>query len=78
MAARAEIVSAGKPQRPIVVKIAPDIAEEDVDSICARLAAHRVDGIAVSNTTLSRPELETRGRRRAAAYQAGRCSTDRR
>ncbi len=58
MAARAEIVAAGKPHRPIVVKIAPDIAEEDVDSICARLAAHRVDGIAVSNTTLSRPELE--------------------
>ena len=28
------------------------------NSICARLAAHRVDGIAVSNTTLSRPELE--------------------
>jgi dihydroorotate dehydrogenase len=39
------------------VKIAPDIAEDDIDAIVARLKAHAVDGIAVSNTTLSRSGL---------------------
>jgi dihydroorotate dehydrogenase len=54
MAARARLVAAGGPRRPIIVKIAPDIAEEDIAPICERLAAHGVDGIAVSNTTLAR------------------------
>ena len=54
MDARAALISAGRPRRPIVVKIAPDIAEEDVAPIAARLIAHGVDAIAVSNTTLSR------------------------
>ena len=48
------MMAAGKPRRPIVVKIAPDIAADDVAPISARLIAHAVDGIAVSNTTLDR------------------------
>ena len=58
MAARAELVVKGGPQRPIVVKIAPDIADDDIAAICARLVAHNVDGIAVSNTTLARDGLK--------------------
>lgn len=57
METRARIVSGGAPRRPVVVKIAPDIADEDVAPICERLIAHAVDGIAVSNTTLSRNGL---------------------
>lgn len=57
MAARDTMIKAGKPRRPIVVKIAPDIAEDDIGPITDRLAAHGVDGIAVSNTTLSRQGL---------------------
>ena len=57
MAARDRQVGQGKPRRPIIVKIAPDIAEPDVAPICERLLAHRVDAIAVSNTTLARPGL---------------------
>lgn len=57
MAARAARVGGGAPSRPIVVKIAPDVAEADVAAICERLLAHEVDAIAVSNTTLSRPGL---------------------
>lgn len=57
MEARTRVVSQGGPRRPIVVKIAPDIAEEDVSPICERLIAHAVDGIAVSNTTLARDGL---------------------
>src|SRR5690606_38319236 len=46
---------AGARRVPIVVKLAPDIAEDDLPAIMERLFAHRVDGIAVSNTTLARP-----------------------
>ncbi len=57
MAARRAFVRSGKPKLPIVVKIAPDIAEEDIVPITGRLLAHEVDGIAVSNTTLARNGL---------------------
>lgn len=57
MAARAERVAAGAPRRPIVVKVAPDVATADVPAIADRLLAHAVDMIAVSNTTLARPGL---------------------
>ena len=48
------LVAAGKPKRPVIVKLAPDIAEEDIEPIAARSARAAVDGIAVSNTTLAR------------------------
>ena len=57
MAARERHTAAGTPRRPIIVKIAPDIADEDIDPVCDRLLAHKVDAIAVSNTTLARPDL---------------------
>ena len=57
MAERTDLVAAGRPKRPIVVKISPDMAEADIDPVAERLTAHGVDGIAVSNTTLSRPNL---------------------
>ena len=46
--------------KPVIVKIAPDIAEDDIAPVCERLMAHHVDGIAVSNTTLARPSLRDR------------------
>ncbi len=57
MAARANLVASGKPHRPVIVKIAPDIGEDEIEPICAQLIAHKADAIAVSNTTLSRPGL---------------------
>ena len=57
MTARQKLVDAGGPSRPIVVKIAPDVAEEDLEPIVDRMLAHKVDGIAVGNTTLSRKGL---------------------
>lgn len=56
-AARASRMAAGAPMRPVVVKIAPDIAEADLPAIAERLIQHKVDAIAVSNTTLARPGL---------------------
>ncbi len=72
MAARAEQTAAGKPRRPIVVKIAPDVAEEDVPAIAARLMAHKVDAIAVSNTTLARPGVSHNATSKEAGGLSGR------
>ena len=71
MAARAAITAKGGPKRPIIVKIAPDIADDDIAPIIARLAAHQVDGIAVSNTTLARDGL-TDPQRHEAGGLSGR------
>lgn len=54
MEARAKLVAEGKLKHPVIVKIAPDVAVEDLPAIADRFKAHNVDGIAVSNTTLSR------------------------
>lgn len=65
LAVRTREIAAGKPKRPIVVKLAPDIAEDSIDAIATQLAAQRVDGIAISNTTLSRRGLHDREARQA-------------
>lgn len=57
LAERDRIAAAGRPRRPVVVKLAPDLAEEDLQPILDVLMARQVDGIAVSNTTLSRAGL---------------------
>jgi dihydroorotate dehydrogenase len=62
---RARLMHEGKPKRPIVVKLAPDIAEHAFGAIVMQLAAQGVDGIAVSNTTLSRTGLSDANARQA-------------
>jgi dihydroorotate dehydrogenase len=42
-------------RRPVIVKIAPDLTLDELDGIIRVCRAHRIDGLAVSNTTLSRP-----------------------
>ena len=59
MEAREKIHAAGGPKRPVIVKIAPDVSEDDIVPIADRLMAHAVDGIAVSNTTISRPGIRS-------------------
>jgi dihydroorotate dehydrogenase len=54
LAERAELTAAGKPKRPIVVKLAPDIAQDDLAPVVEVLVSRDVDGIAIGNTTLSR------------------------
>jgi dihydroorotate dehydrogenase len=41
---------------PLVVKIAPDVTDDDLDDIVAVARATRIDGLIVGNTTLSRPD----------------------
>jgi dihydroorotate dehydrogenase len=44
--------------RPIFVKLAPDLSEGEIGEIAAVIAASRVEGAIVSNTTLSRQGVE--------------------
>lgn len=41
--------------RPVIVKIAPDLTLNELDEMIAICRARRIDGLSVSNTTLSRP-----------------------
>ncbi|MFZ1070239.1 MAG: quinone-dependent dihydroorotate dehydrogenase, partial [Methyloceanibacter sp.] len=45
---------------PLLVKLAPDIADADLPAIIGVIEANGVDGIVVSNTTLSREGLKDR------------------
>lgn len=47
----------GKVPVPVFLKIAPDLVEAELDDIAAELLERKVDGLIVSNTTISRPPL---------------------
>jgi dihydroorotate dehydrogenase len=52
---------------PLLVKLAPDIADEDLPEVVRVILSHGADGIVVSNTTLAREGL----RDRAFAAESG-------
>lgn len=45
---------------PLVLKIAPDLVEEELHDIAAVCGKQKVDAIIVSNTTISRPPLKSK------------------
>lgn len=49
--------SAGRRMPPLLVKLAPDLADDDLPDVVAAILANHVDGIIVSNTTLARDGL---------------------
>jgi dihydroorotate dehydrogenase len=53
-----EARGAGVKRPPLLVKLSPDIADADLPAIAGVIEAHGVDGIVVSNTTLSREGLK--------------------
>jgi dihydroorotate dehydrogenase len=55
LAAIAAARAAAPRQPPVLVKIAPDLAEEAVPNIVETCIAHGVAGLIVSNTTIARP-----------------------
>ncbi|MBU2485181.1 MAG: quinone-dependent dihydroorotate dehydrogenase [Alphaproteobacteria bacterium] len=57
---------------PVFLKIAPDLTEPDLDDISAECLAHRLDGVIVSNTTLSRTGLSADPKTREAGGLSGR------
>ncbi|XBO41654.1 quinone-dependent dihydroorotate dehydrogenase [Alsobacter sp. KACC 23698] len=56
-------------RKPVLLKIAPDLALSDLDSVVAVARRRGVDGLIVSNTTIGRPS--TLRDRRTAAEQGG-------
>ena len=52
--ARAALRGSG-PDRPMFLKVAPDLDDAEIEAIAERAAAHRFDGLVVSNTTVERP-----------------------
>ncbi|OUV69707.1 MAG: dihydroorotate dehydrogenase (quinone) [Flavobacteriales bacterium TMED123] len=46
-------------RKPILLKIAPDLANEQLDDIIQIVSATKIDGVVATNTTISRNELKT-------------------
>jgi dihydroorotate dehydrogenase len=57
---------------PLLVKLAPDLADEDLPEIINVIAANGADGIVVSNTTLSRDGLKHMSFARESGGLSGR------
>lgn len=53
--ARQEKIAEGMPYMPILIKIAPDLTEEDITDITSLTMESNIDGLIVSNTTITRP-----------------------
>ena len=56
LAVRARKMGDGARRIPILVKIAPDLTEDDVSDIAAVALGSDIDGLIVSNTTIERPD----------------------
>jgi len=52
-------VAAGKPRRPLLLKIAPDLSFPQIDAALGVIAELGLDGIIATNTTLARPGFFT-------------------
>jgi len=57
---------------PVLLKIAPDLTEEGMDDIAAEVLAHGLDGLIVSNTTLSRDGLKDQIQAKEAGGLSGK------
>jgi dihydroorotate dehydrogenase len=57
---------------PVFLKIAPDLTEEGLDDVAAEIRASSLDGLIVSNTTLSRTGLSDPVLAREAGGMSGR------
>ncbi len=63
--------AAARPQLPLLVKVAPDLADEDVDAIADLALELGLAGIIATNTTVSRPQLVSADTQVAAAGAGG-------
>ncbi len=52
-------VRARRKSPPLLVKIAPDLTDAELDDMAEIFLANGVDGVIVSNTTISRPQLRS-------------------
>jgi len=56
---RNHFIGEGKINRPILLKIAPDLTESQLDDVVEIVSETRIDGIVATNTTISRANLIT-------------------
>lgn len=59
MQIRENFVDNGKPQLPILLKIAPDLSTEQLDDIVEIVNVSGIDGVVATNTTIGRKNLKT-------------------
>lgn len=50
--------NAGRNQKPVLLKIAPDLETEDIDAILEAIETHRLDGIVATNTTVDHSSID--------------------
>ncbi len=72
LAARDEEAGKADKRIPVFLKIAPDLTEEGMDDIAAEVLAHDLDGLIVSNTTLSREGLKDQRQAKETGGLSGR------
>jgi dihydroorotate dehydrogenase len=70
-AVQAALQATGRPQLPLLVKIAPDLADEDIDAIADLALELGLAGIIATNTTVSRSHLMSPAAEVAAAGAGG-------
>lgn len=56
---REALAESGYAELPLLVKIAPDLADEDVDAVADLALSENLDGVIATNTTISREGLAT-------------------
>ncbi len=56
----AAVVEARGAGPPVFLKVAPDLAPEEIDAIARSAIEQRIDALIVGNTTISRPSLKSR------------------
>ncbi|WP_304454162.1 quinone-dependent dihydroorotate dehydrogenase [Nocardiopsis sp. YSL2] len=70
-AVREALAESGHASLPLLVKIAPDLADEDIDAVADLALAEGLDGIIATNTTISREGLLASDEEVAAAGAGG-------
>jgi dihydroorotate dehydrogenase len=72
MAERDALAASGHKRRPVLVKLAPDLHDEDLPGIVAALTEHAVDGAILTNTTIARDGVQANAYAAEAGGLSGR------
>ena len=67
----------GRSVVPVLLKVAPDLDDEDIESIAAQLAASELEGLIATNTTLERQAVQTHAHASEAGGLSGEPLTQR-
>ncbi|TMJ03448.1 MAG: quinone-dependent dihydroorotate dehydrogenase [Alphaproteobacteria bacterium] len=67
-----ERAAIGNKPRPLLLKIAPDLTLGDLDDVVGLARRHRIDGMIVGNTTVTRPNLRDSAQAKQQGGLSGR------